>query len=345
MEAAHDYLRDGKNPNGMTDKQLKDQLRTPDGNKYSQWVSAIGDLNSVRNRIASDRNMTPQQKLDMLSEFDAPTAEAVKGLMEYRTNPVSLGKMRSPMTRLAQQISNGGYNEGYYHTAQKYRDPNTREGQVVDRTATLPVAIETVLDGLKEHSETQKIPSKVVEQFKNEYYEGDPKYSKVYSGIRMFATDAIGIASGGKPPVTSVNDLIRHMYSTSSPAQIRSQMQTDAKTALAYIQNLNDRWRADTNNPDPNALAPGVTRESMNRLDAIMRMNPYTGQMPDDAPSSLRAVGKPKPTGKDRPSWMKEGQDYTPMTREDVDYWKGWLKDNSNDPRAQAIREQLRGIP
>lgn len=346
MEAAHDYLRDGTLPGKMTPKQLKDQLRNRTGdNKYSPWVSAIGDLKNVRDKIAADRSMTPEQKLEMMRQFDPATADALKGLIDYRTNPVSLGSTRKNMVTLAQQVSGGKYNEGYYHVAQKYRDPNTREGQVVDRTATLPVAVETVLDGLKEHNEAQKIPSKVFEQFKNEYYEGDPKYSKVYAGLRMFATDAIGIASGGKPPVTSVNDLLKHMYTTSSPAQIRTQMQTDAKTALAYIHNLNERWRTDTGQTDPNVLAPGVTKESMARLDAIMRMNPYTGQMPEDAPDSLKAVGKPKPTGKDRPSWLKEGQDYTPMARDDVDYWRGWLKDNPDHPRAQLIREQMRGIP
>ena len=42
---------------------------------------------------------------------------------------------------------------------------------------------------------------------------------------------------------------------------------------------------------------------------------------------------------------LKEGQDWEPMTRAQVDGARRWLHDNPDDPRAQAIREQMGLVP
>jgi hypothetical protein len=335
MEAARELLQDGT-VRGLTPTQAGKMAPR----KYDNVVTAAGEMGARINDIAANREMSPQEKLDKMREISPVIADAVDGLRNYTVNPVSLGKMRGIGTRLASQVD-PNYKEGFYQIAQKYRDPNTKEGQVMSRTATLPIAALSVLNALKDMSETDKIPKRVIESFGAEYYTGDPKYAQLYSALRMFATDAVAVSMGsGTPRVTLVNDLIKHMAASGSPAQIRTQLLTDLRTSFSYIHNVDEQWRTETGQ---SRHAPGFAPHNYNMLDSMLRMNPYTGQVPKDAPDILKGVGRSKP--ETRPSWMKEGQDWEPMTRAQVDGARRWLHDNPDDPRAQAIREQMGLVP
>ena len=338
VEAAHNLMRDGKIP-GMTPGQGPKMAP----HMYDNVTTAAGEMGNRINKIASDRDLDAQKKLDAIREVDPNIADTIDGLRNYNINPVSLGSQRNHLTRLASQVD-GNYKEGFYGIAQKYRDPNTKEGTVMQRTGTLPMATLNVLNALKNISETDKIPKRVLESFAAEYYTGDPKYAQLYSALRMFATDAVAVSMGtGTPRVTLVNDLIKHMTATGSPASIRAQLLTDLRTAHAYINNTDKQWQTETGQ---SRHAPGFLPENANMLDAMLRMNPYTGQVPSDAPDTLKGVGRTtKPTGKDRPSWLKPGQDWEPMTRGQVDAARRWLHDNPNDPRAQQVREQMGLLP
>lgn len=341
--AMHEQLEKGEIP-GMTPAQLmKKGTGAPEA--YPAIVSAANELRGRINDIAANRTMPTEEKLERIRQISPEIADTAQGLLDYRLNPDTLpSKTKGMLTQLANQLSNGGYNQGMYKLAQKYLDPNTREGAIVDRTSTLPAAMLGVLKALKPLSETDKIPKKFWDQLKSDHYTGDDKYRNLYSALRIFAFDAVGIALGGaKPAVTSVNDFLAHMTPTSSPAQIRSQVVTDVSTAYATLQSVNNRWSTDIRKPG--ALAPGITAENMDRFDAFLRMNPHTGEMPADADDTLKAVGKPHPGDKERPSWMTEKEAASPLTRKQVNQWRAWLKEHPDDPNAQLIREQLMIVP
>lgn len=334
--AAHDIFRDGS-VRGMTPSQIR--LAAP--RKFGNVVSAAGDLDRQVRGVAGGQG-TPEEKTEAIRNIDPAYAANLDSLRRYEKDPVSLRGNYNRDTSIAAMVD-PNYKPGFYKQAQKYKDPNSKEGSVMTRTATLPAAGLAILDQLKDISENDINFKRNIDALMAEYYNGDPKYAALHQAIRTFLTDAIGIQSGtGTPRVTLVNDAAKTLLNTRSPGQIRRQMQVDLYSAFGMIQQMNRSWQRETGTT---GNAPLYDQRNADMMDAMLRMNGFTGQVSEDAPDMLKAVGKPKPTGKDRPSWLKKGQDFAPLDRTTVNQARAWLEANPNDPDAQKIREQLRIIP
>ena len=73
-------------------------------------------------------------------------------------------------------------------------------------------------------------------------------------------------------------------------------------------------------------------------------MNPYTGEVPKDAPPELRAVGTTPEQRRHLPSWLTSDQKkygWQPLDRKTYGDLFQWLKDNPNDPYAAQLQLML----
>ena len=113
-------------------------------------------------------------------------------------------------------------------------------------------------------------------------------------------------------------------------------------SAGAYVRGLEAKWQNETGG---RSNVPGYLPVDRDLLRDQLLANPFSGQVPKGSDDRLLAVGKPKPTKENRPDWMTDEQAQEPMTRKQVDYWRGWLKDHPDDPNAQGVREQLGIVP
>lgn len=335
MNAAHQVLNKGV-PEGMTRTSMKSGAPAT----FGRVLGAASDLeNKIRDVARGDG--TPEEKLAEINKIDPQMGETLEGLSSYALDPNKMRDNHDRNIALARQI-NKNYDPSFFPFAQKYRDPNTKTGQIMLRTATLPGSTLALLQSLKGIGEGDINFMRNLEALKARYYDGDPKYAAVHQAIRNYLTDVIAIQSGGVPRVTTIERAAQEMLATASPAAIRAQMMTDLHPAFGMINDVNKNWQRETKS---NTNAPLYHQDNADMLDAIIRMNPYTGQVPEDAPDALKAVGKEPETGKGRPGWLKPPYDFKPLRRDDVNYWRDWLEKNPNHPDAQQVRELIGIVP
>jgi len=336
MTAAHQILR-----GGAAEGTTRTNMRTLAPKKYGDVITASGDLDRAV-RTAAAGPGTPDEKIEAIRQVDPAVATTLDGLRKYEVDPVSLRANQARDTAIARQVD-PNYNPSFFKQAQKYRDPNTKEGSIIQRTATIPTSYMALLRALRPLKENDPNLKRVIEQVTSDFWTGDPRYAEVHQAIRNYLTDVVGVQMGtGTPRVTLIAEGAKHLKSTSSPAQIRQQALVDLIPTFGMINQINRQWQRETKS---NTNAPLYDEENAKIMDGMVRMNGYTGEIPSDAPDVLRSVSKPAPTGKDRPRWMTDAMIQPPLNRADVDYWRGWLEKNPNHPDAQAIREQLGIIP
>jgi hypothetical protein len=130
------------------------------------------------------------------------------------------------------------------------------------------------------------------------------------------------------------------MLNTMSPAQIRVQLLEDAKASYGYVRSINDNFKEIVG--DPNAQAPFYPKSIEKDYKAILRMNPYTGEVPTDASGVVRATGRPA-TDK-HPSWLKPENAWKPLTEQNVTDGRAQIRANLNspDPKVQAAIQRIR---
>jgi hypothetical protein len=342
VTAAHQIYNEGT-AGGL----VPSQMRLAAKKKFGDVVSAAGDIDRrIKQAIAPTGNPeedTPAQRIERIRDIDPVAATTLDGLRKYETNPDEPGKKNRARDAALARLVDPHYKPGFFKQAQKYKDPNTKEGSIIERTATLPGSALALLRALKPMKENDPNLKRVIEQINSSIWNGDPRYGEVHQAIRNYLTDVIGVQMGtGTPRVTLIAEGAKTMTATSSPAQLRQQMLVDLIPSFGMINQINRGWQRETQSNDN---APLYDEDNAKMIDAIVRMNGYTGEAPEDAPDELLAVSKKPTTGKDRPRWLTDDMARSPLTRKQVDYWRGWLEKNPKDPDAQAIREQLGIIP
>ena len=337
MTAAHQIFRDGT-VQGMTRQQLK----TGAPKKFGDVISAGGDLDRLVRKAASDPNLTPDEKIEAINKVDPAYGSKIDGLRKYEIDPASLKTNQDRDTSVARLVDQS-YHPGFFKIAQKYKDPNTKEGSIINRTATVPTSYLALLRALRPIKEGDPNLKRVMEKITDQFWTGDPRYLEVHQAIRNYLTDVGGVQMGtGTPRVTLIAEAAKTMTATTSPAQLRQQALVDLIPTFGMINQINRAWQRETQS-DTNA--PLYDPQNARLLDAMVRMNGYTGEVPEDAPDELKAVGKSPPAGKEKPGWMTDKMMTKPLTRENVNKWRGWLESHPNHPEAQAVRELLGIIP
>jgi hypothetical protein len=300
---------------------------------------------------------TPDEKLAAIRDnIDPGIADTLQGLHDYTIDPHDTGAIKDRARYIKMMAGlDPNWKEGNYKIVQKYHDADKPEGIRVQRVASLDQHLWSLNNVLERIPETDKVPERVLAKWRAGAWSGDPKWDELYGAIRNVAIDTLSIESGSsRPPVTLINDLVRHMLPTSSPAAIRAQAMIDMRGAYGQIHNLRNQFRSEVGNP--NAELPFLDRETNDKYLAWLRANPYTGEMPSDAPPSMQAISK-KP-GKDLPSWMvrttpdRPGQELPPLSIKQIhdgwdklDEFKRTMEANPGDqetPRqAQWLRMRL----
>jgi hypothetical protein len=337
MNAAHQILHKGV-PEGMTRTSMKQSAP----NTFGKVLGAASDLENKVRSIATGKG-TPEEKIAEMNKVDPQLGETVEQLGSYELDPNKVRDNHDRNIALARQV-NKNYDPSFFKFAQSYRDQNTKTGQIMLRTSTLPTSSLALLHALRTIDEDQAGFMRNLEALKAEYYKGDPKFAIAHQAIRNYLTDVIAIQMGGKPMVTTIERAAQKMLATASPAAIRAQMATDLGPAFGVVNDIKKNWQRETKS---NTNPPLYHEDNEKMLDALSRMNHYTGTAPADAPDALLSVTKPIPPvgSKDRPSWLKPPYDFKPLDRKDVDYWRDWLDKNRNHPDAQQIRELIGIVP
>ena len=307
---------------------------------------AADTIHSEINRIAGDRGQTQEQKLEALGQIVPGKAGLLSGLLDYSIVPErdipAAGGEREHLISLARQI-NPNWKPGNARIAQKYHDPNSREGLIVQRTGSLAGSLFSVNSAALRIPLDSKITTNQINDLIANRFTGDPRWVEYYSAIRNVAQEVVAIETGGKPAVTLVNNMVKHMMQTANPAQILAQIQVDVRSAYGFIKPLREQWRQEIG--DPKADLPFLSKSNDAALRAYLRSNPYRGLMPSDAPASLRAVSRPK--GEPKPSWLTKDMDWEPLTEDDVKRGRMELDifekgPNRNDPKEQAKAQRIR---
>jgi hypothetical protein len=299
---------------------------------------------------------TPDEKLQAIRDnVDTGIADTLQGLHDYTIDPHDVGQIKDRARYMKMMAGlDPKWKEGNYKIVQKYHDPNSAEGLRVQRVSSLDGALWSLNNVLERIPETDKVPTRVLQKWRAGVYSGDPKWDELYTALRNIATDTIAIETGsGRPAVNLVNAQVAHMLPSNSPASIRAQTMTDLRTGYGQIHALRDQFRSEVGNP--NAELPFASPDTNAKYLAWLRQNPYTGEMPTDAPPSLLGVGK-KPTA--LPDWIvkttpdRPGQELTPLTIQQIhdgwdqlDKFERMMHENPGDqdtPRkAQWLRMRL----
>jgi hypothetical protein len=269
---------------------------------------------------------TPEDKLAAIHDnIDPGIADTLQGLHDYTIDPHDTGQIKDRARYLKMMAGlDPSWKEGNYKIVQKYHDADKPEGVKVQRVASLDQHLWSLNNVLERIPETDKVPERVLEKWRAGAWSGDPKWDELYGAIRNVAIDTLAIETGGnRPPVTLVNDLVRHMLATSSPASIRAQAMVDMRGAYGQINNLRNQFRSEVGNPT--AELPFLDRDTNTKYLAWLRQNPYTGEMPKDAPQSMLGISK---TPTKLPDWIvkttpdRPGQELAPLTIDQIK--RGW---------------------
>lgn len=340
---------------GHEDNSIYDNLKkakTPDASKARARIDNAAD--AIRKRagnILHDDKLSPEQKVEQLSHVTPNDADRLGGLLDYSLDPDKIPAAKGERERMVTmaKAANKNWKQGTYKIVQKYHDANTKEGVIIQRVSSLDGAMFSLNQAMLKLSETDKVTTNMIKSWIDGKFIGDPKFFELYTAIRDIAQDTMAIQSGtGRPAVTSVNQMVQHMLVSSSPAQIRSQVMIDMRAAYGNVKTLRDQYREEVG--DPHAKLPFFGRDVDDKFNAYLRQNPYTGEMPEDAPASLRGVGK---TPKTLPGWITKttadhpGQELKPLTKNQIR--AGWDKldelNQRTDPesrrQAQWLRERL----
>jgi hypothetical protein len=331
-------LVDGDTPPGYEELEKLAPRNPGVAATQAKILRAADAMRSDIRRIASNPDSSADDKLKSIGFISPKLSDLTRGLLSYHVDPhKDLGSptQSRDILALAHQLDKN-YNSDNYRLAQKYKDPNTKEGTVVQRVTSLTGQLYNVNAAVLRTPENQKVTTNQVEDLIANRFTGDPHWSEIYNATRLVVQDVVAIESGsGYPRPTLVNNMMRHLMSDQSPAQIRAQIMQDVRAASAQIKPVRDEWRQTVN--DPNAPLPFLSKDTDETLHAYMLSNPYTGEMPPDAPPSLRAVSR-TPDRKNLPSWIVRGtatdpgQDFKPLALKDV-------------PQARALIQKYKDSP
>jgi hypothetical protein len=324
--------------NGYPSKAYDDLPKKGTGlRKTRERIDAgVQKLDYAVNQVEKDDKLSREEKLDKIGKIDKTHASNLGALVSYDAEAKDLTPDRKQQANLEAEarLLDHTYKPSTFKIVQKYRDPNTKEGVILRRATSLPTAVLKLDYALKPLSETDKIPSNQIGLFAAEHWTGDPKYADLHTAIRQVATEAVAIEMGtGTPRVSQINEQVKYMTASGSPAQIRVQAQTLLRNAYVAVKQINQQFKEEVNDPARNA--PGIFQSSLELTDGLLRVTP-TGRVPSDAPDVLKGADKPKGP---RPSWMKPGEDREPITRKDIDKAKEFIKKYENDPDPDVQRE------
>lgn len=340
MQAVREQVATGKSSAGV-DALAKGKETGLDNLIRRKVGRGVDAMNQAIDRIAGNDRLTPEQKLAEIGKYSPNVAAQISGLNNYELNPKEEGVVsRQRLAGLTKQIFKD-YNQANFENANRFYSTNSVENKVITRANDLVQNWMTLLKALKPIGENKSIPREQIEAWLAGHGTGDPEYDQVYSQIRNIVTQINSIQTlTGTPRVTLVHDMVANLAKDSSPRSIRAQLLPDVQDAYAIINSYQDQWEGFGKRNLMPGIAPGVFRD----YRAIIRMNPYTGQVPEDSSQELKAAGQDPGRASTR---LTPAQKEPPLTLEKIRNLKGKISQFEHDPdpdkrqQAQEARELI----
>jgi hypothetical protein len=285
---------------------------------------------------------TPEEKLAAIHDnIDPGVADTLQGLHSYTTDPAALGSpnKRDRYVKMMASLDPKWKSNGF-KLIQQYEQSNQPQVKTVQRVSAFLPAVESLNSAMLQIPEDQKIAPNTLKKVYANTWTGDPTYTQIYTAIQNVLNETSAIQNQGVPRVGQTKARAQEMLNTMSPAQIRVQLLEDAKASYGYVRSINDNFKEIVG--DPKVQAPFYPKSIENDYKAILRMNPYTGEVPKDASGVVRATGRPHTDT--HPSWLKSDQAWTPLTEPQVIEGRKQIKENLNspDPAVQAKIQRIR---
>lgn len=297
--------------------------------------------NAEIDRIADDSRLTPEQKIGAIGKVNPSVASTISGLADYRLNPREEGVVnRQRLAQLTGKVFKE-YNQANFERANQFTDTRSVLNKELTRTTDLVQNWTTLLTALKRIGENKSIPRQQIEAWLAGHGTGDPEYDIVYSQIRNIATQINSIQTlTGTPRVTMVHDIVANLQKDASPRSIRAQLLPDIQDSFAIVNSYQDQWEGF----GKKSLMPAISPSTYKDYRAIVRMNPFTGEVPDDSSLELKAAGADPSKASSR---LTPQQKMPPLTLDKIRNLKGQISRFEHDPdpdkrqQAQEARELI----
>jgi hypothetical protein len=332
MEAVDEQVATGRPSEGV--EALGKGKQTPLDDLIRRKIGlGVQAKNAEINRIAGDDSLSPEKKIAGIANLNPRAAAEISGVADYRLNPREEGVVnRQRFAQLTGQIFKN-YNQANFANANKFYDTNATENKVIVRTNDLVQNWKTLLKALEPIGENKSIPREQIEAWLAGHGTGDPEYDQVYSQIRNIATQINAIQTlTGTPRVTLVHDIVANLTKDASPRSVRAQLLPDIQDAYAIVNSYQNQWEGF----GKKTLMPAMSPDTFRDYRAIVRMNPYTGEVPEDAGPELKSVGLSPDRSSTR---LTPDQKLTPLTLRAISQMKSKIAlwEHSPDP---ALRQK-----
>jgi hypothetical protein len=290
-----------------------------------------------------------ESKLERVEKLDPTAGARLRGLLDLSLNPekdlqVAHG-VREDLVAQAHAI-NPNWKSNSYALKEQYEKLNQPAVKTVQRVGAFLPAVNSLNSTLLDIPEDQKIPENILKKVYANQWTGDAAYGRIYTAIQNVLNETSAIQSGtGQSHIGNVKMRAQEMLNTMSPAQIRTQLILDAQSNYGMIKNIENQYKQTVG--DPSAQLPFFPKAVEDDYKSIMRMNPYTGEMPEDASGAVRATSK---KGGSHPSWLNNDpnspgyQGWKPLTEAQVVAGRRQIAQNQNstDPNVQAAIQRIR---
>jgi hypothetical protein len=301
-------------------------------------------ITKVANQKADNTPEASADKLEKIREINPEVADKLQGFADYSLNPNDQSiKNRERWTSLAHQIF-PNYNRAFYDTYHKqYENPSSQTGKqftAANRATSQFTQLIGAINALP-IAEDSTIPGSVMQEIKSKGFTGRPEYSALNETLRSFGTEVSAVEGGGRPAVTMVKELLREVPLHATKAQLRAAARQAMMGTEHIVDGLNQNFKQ-ASGLDKDA--PLFLPQAKELFSGAARMNPYTGEVPDDAPPELKVVGTTPEQRKHLPSWLTSGGkkfDWKPLDQKTHDDLFQWLKENPNDPYAAQLQLML----
>jgi hypothetical protein len=298
--------------------------------------------------VASGPESDDDPKIEQIRRVDPETAGTLEGLKNYQIDPASeqlKGGHRAELVRMAQQVF-PGYKQSFYKNYQEdwLKGPNQQTMRRANTVATQAVQLVDAINKLP-IEENDKHWKTALSELKAQGWTNDPAYAALNAPLRAFATEVVATQAGGRPNVSPVVQFLREVPLSAGKAQFRIMVRQEALGTMHITEQLNDEFKRESG-LDSNA--PHYDEHTQAIFSGIARMNPWTGETPQDqgTPIELRLAGTSPEQRTKKPSWLTPEQSWSPLTKETFDARMRTLdrlmRDNPNDPRLPALLADMR---
>lgn len=242
-------------------------------NKQAGSVIQAGEELRAALDAASQSGGTPDENYRRMRAIDPESADYFRGISNYTIQPPTAGRAGAarlwPLT-MAQRL-NPQYSDQNYRDQQAFKNPGGAVQKTLRAIAPMGSSGQQVREALLELPPELKQGERwkqAMAAFANNVFEGDPRYTKLFVSLRQYVQEANVVTRGGSESVTETREQLGggseggarvglgpvsvnvggapapfSVGANSTPAQILTLLQVDARNALARLSSFREQWQ------------------------------------------------------------------------------------------------------